>query len=410
LRLELSTGWRIEGSSQAPPAALAETELDEALVRIVGARPSGDHPVVLALSHGEGDGEGFRWEVGDGRIELHGDQSRALLYAVYSFLEALGCRWPWLGRELLPDPSSLALPAGTVKEEPALPGRCLVLGERAMVERAEEWIEWAARNRLNTVFAHVGFGDNPYGAAPEAIWLNRREGAVAAARQRAMTIEHGGHLLEQIDDLEDHFRSHREADVFHLWGGDVPRGGEGGDEDGPTPSDRALAAANDAAGMLERTGLASQVSFLAYHDTEGLPERERPRHNVCLLWAPRERCYEHPARDGDCPENARYAETFRAQVELFRSAGAAPPRVFEYYLDRILFSGGLPTLGPIIAGDLAFYRDAGAHTVQALATGPRAGSDPHPNAWLFARLAWDAGQDPEALLAQFQEADSRSGG
>jgi hypothetical protein len=156
-------------------------------------------------------------------------------------------------------------------------------------------------------------------------------------------------------------------------------------------------------------GLASQVSYLAYHDTEAVPERERPRHNVCLLWAPRERCYEHPAGDDGCSQNARYAETFRAQVELFRSARAAPPRVFEYYLDGILFSGGVPPLGRVIAGDLAFYRDAGAHTVQALATGRGAGAEPHPNAWLFARLAWDPSQDPDALLAQYREAVSRSG-
>jgi hypothetical protein len=101
----------------------------------------------------------------------------------------------------------------------------------------------------------------------------------------------------------------------------------------------------------------------------------RPRHNVCLLFAPRER---NALSDPDCDRHARYRELFLAQIEHFHAAGAAPARVFEYWFDAILFSGGVPDLAETMAEDLGFYRDAGAHTVQMLITGNRRSPSPHP--------------------------------
>jgi hypothetical protein len=114
----------------------------------------------------------------------------------------------------------------------------------------------------------------------------------------------------------------------------------------------------------------------------------RPRHNVCLVFAPRERCYDHALSDPACRRNARYRQLVVAQIEHFRAAGAAPPRIFEYWFDAILFAHGVPDLTETIAADLAFYRDAGAHTVQMLATGHGRPPRLHPNPSAFARRAW----------------------
>jgi hypothetical protein len=43
-----------------------------------------------------------------------------------------------------------------------------------------------------------------------------------------------------------------------------------------------------------------------------------------------------------------------------------------------------------MARDLAFYRDAGVHTVQMLITGHGEPPARHPNPCAFARLAWNA--------------------
>jgi hypothetical protein len=395
--VDVSRGWRLTADLADPTMALAAAELEAAL-----GRPGGDG-LEIALSHADGSGDGYRRRVGPARIELHGDSARGLLFGVYRTLEDLGLRWQWPG-ERRGQPREARLQQLT-EDGPALPGRCLVLGERALVEEAEDWIVWATRNRLNALFVHVSTGRNPIGAAPEAAWRERRKRAVELAEERRMTIEHGGHLLPELlpaEDLRalaageppseatrrilaDHVRAHSEAEVLHLWGADLPAGPPGGRE----ASEAALRTANAIAEIAEDERPGVQVAYLAYHDTEEVPRVVRPRRNVCLLFAPRERCYEHSLADRSCRPNARHRDLLLAQIEHFGAAGAAPPRVFEYWFDAILFPGGVPDLTGTMADDLSFYREAGVHTVQLLMTGHGRRPPPHPNPSAFGRLAWD---------------------
>src|SRR5918995_493873 len=190
IAIDPSRGWHLAADRSDPAAALAAAELEAAL-----GRP-GQGGIEIRLSHAGGGGDRFRRSVRPERIELHGDSPRALLFGVYRTLEELGLRWEWPGQE--PGRARGARLEELVEDAPALPGRCLVLGERALVEDAENWIVWAARNRLNTVFVHVSTRRNPTGAAPEAAWQERRGHAVEFARERRMTIEHGGHLLPEL--------------------------------------------------------------------------------------------------------------------------------------------------------------------------------------------------------------------
>jgi hypothetical protein len=404
--LDLSQGWRIASGSDHPTATLAAVELDRCLSTIAGRRagPEDGQRVSIALTHREG-GDGFLWRCERDRVELHGEGPRGLLYATYSLLEALGCRWAWPGERgrRLPRGVRFTLPDAAVEEAPALASRCLVIGHRAFLVDVEEWIRWAACNRLNAIFIHVAQGRDPFGAAPEQLWQELAAMAVRHARERGMTIEHGGHLMPRLArrrELEQHFQTHPNVDVFHLWREDSPPPRQ---PVGSEISDRALADANAAAELLEDIDPSAVLSFLAYHETEQVPASVMPRRNVCLLWAPRERCYSHPIDGEGCPLNRRYRETFLAQLEHFRTAGAAPARVFEYYLDSILFRPAPPPLADVIRRDLAFYRDTGVHAVQALMTGYGPWDEPHPNAWLFARLAWDPARNSDALLREFCE-------
>ena len=148
--------------------------------------------------HAAAAGEGFRWEARPEAVRLEGAGPRGLLNAVFGLLAALGLSWPWPGhRELRAEGPVGALP-DTFTDEPALRGRCLVLGEAALVDAADEWFAWAARNRFNTVFMHVSTARAPVGSAPEALWLERRASAVPLARERGIALEHGGHLLPEL--------------------------------------------------------------------------------------------------------------------------------------------------------------------------------------------------------------------
>ena len=418
VELELSEGWRVAG---APEAALAAAELEEGLAGITGGSGRGGR-VSFELFESGGAGEAFRWEATPAVIRLEGAGRRGLLHGVFALLAALGVRWPWPGPAVRVGSPVLAVPA-TVEEEPVLRGRCLVLGERGLLEAAEDWIVWAARNGLNTVFAHVSTQRAPLGAAPEALWQQQRGRLVALKRERGMAIEHGGHLLPELVPAEAlaraahelqagtpagglqalqaavsaHARAHPEADVLHLWGADSAAGAEAA----TARSEQALRLTNAAAAALERVAPAVTLASLAYHDTLAVPTAVRPGRNVCLLWAPRERSYDHPA---DAGPNAGLWELFQRQVAHYAAAGARPPRVFEYYIDAILFGRGVPELGRLMTADLAAYATGGAHTVQALMTSTGPLHAPHPNPWLFSRLTWNPQQDAQALLHDWRAA------
>lgn len=453
VQIDLSRNWQIVISSSHPTAALAMTELALTLRRISGrscgirATPDSRLPCII-LSHSQEESDGFRWQAAETRIELRGDGPRGLLYAVYDFLEALGCRWvsPGPGGERHPHGTHFTLPDQPTVQQPALAGRCLILGHYAFLQNAEEWVVWAARNRMNAIFFHVIDGPLAFGAAPESQWQRKKASVVPLARQRGMTVEHGGHGLAALlprklftgtprrrgipqafryhqgkrradhnfcpssaeglahirRNAEVYFRAHPEIDVFHLWPDDIPGGGWCSCERclGYSPSEQALLAVNAIAEVLETVNPQAQIAFLAYMDTEAAPAKVSPRANVCLSWAPRSRCYAHATDDAECAVNVpHYAQTFRAQVQHFRSA--KPPRVFEYYLDAILFKSVLPPLPTVMQRDLRFYREAGAHTVQALMTGDRPWLSPQIAPWLLARLTWNPDCDLDALLEDF---------
>jgi Domain of unknown function (DUF4838) len=393
--IDPTRGWRLDADRADPVIGLAAAELEAAL-----GNP-GEDGIEIRLSHGSGGGDGYRRRAHPARIELHGDSPRGLLFGVYRTLTDLGLEWAWPGRE--ESRAGSARLEDEISEAPALPGRCLVLGERVFIEEAEHWIVWAARNRLNTLFVHVSTDRDPVGSAPEGLWLERRQRALELGRERGMTIEHGGHLLPELLPKEElsalaagkppsedarrviaaHVRAHPEADVLHLWGADLPSGS------GEQASEAALRTANAVGEVAERERPGVQVAYLAYHDTEEVPRAVRPRGNVCLVFAPRERCYEHTLGDPSCDRNPRHRDLLRGQIEHFGKAGAAPPRVFEYWFDAILFAGGVPDLTDTMAEDLRLYADAGVHTVQLLMTGHGSPPPPHPNPPAFARLAWN---------------------
>jgi Domain of unknown function (DUF4838) len=394
--IDLARGWRPAPKQSEPAVALATAELEEAL----GA-PGADG-IEIALSHAGGTGDGFRRRSRPTQVEIHGESPRGLLFGVYRTLEELGLSWPWPGQQR--GRAGAGRFEELAEEAPALPGRCLVLGELALLEDADGWIEWAGRNRLNGLFLHVSTRPDPVGAAPERLWLERRRPILDLARERGMTIEHGGHLLPELlapeelsalaigsvsehsrQVLAEHVRAHPEAEVLHLWGADLPATASRGEQ----ASEAVLRTANTVAEVAERERPGVQVAYLAYHETEEVPRGIDPRPNVCLLFAPRERCYEHSLADPACRRNRRHRDLLLAQIEHFGAGGAAPPRVFEYWFDAILFAGGVPDLTDTMAEDLGFYADAGVHTVQLLMTGHGRQPSPHPNPVTFAQRAWD---------------------
>lgn len=427
----MTTAPEIITPAGSPRAALAAEELRTHLARLSG--PSGLARVEIA--HGP-SGEGFAWTHNTGSVRIEADGPQGALYAVYDLLEALGFAWPAANDDLTVIPEAPdELPSARAYQSPAIAGRSLILGHHAFMADAAHWIRWAARNRLNTISFHIDEHGAGLGAIPGVQWRAGRDAAVALARQFGMTLELGGHGLPALLPRAD-FAAHPERfpvrggkpdarynlnvrdpgtletikanaakwfaanpgfDVYHLWPDDLPDGGwcEAAAAEGVTASDQAMRAINAVAEVLAEIAPAAQLAYLSYHDTEA-PPSVTPAANVALTFAPRLRCYAKGI-DADHPVNAKYPDLWRANAARF--PGRA--RVFEYWLDAILFKIVAPPMVEVIRRDLAFYAANGATAVGALATGSMPFVAPSLNAWAFARLAWNPKPTAKDIREQF---------
>lgn len=452
INLDLTAPWHVVALSDAPPVALAVRELQQHWAAMCNRTPAllGHLPRSAALNAivlvvNDAGGDGFTWRATPDRIEVTGHSPRGLLFGVYHLLEALGCRWlaPGDAWARTPRQTTVALPSAPVTSSPAFAGRCLILGHYAFALEMEAWIEWAARNRFNTIFVHTTPGDFGLGAVPQWAWVRQRDAAMSALHARAMTVEVGGHGLPALlprarfkemplafreehgqrtkrhnfcpsspqakatvqANARRYFLDNPSADVYHLWADDIPGGGWCSCAACAklSSSDQLMLATNMVAEVLADVAPQAELSFIAYLDTEVPATRIAPRPNVCLLWAPRTRCYGHAVDDPTCPVNVPYyPATLNAQSARFAEAGTV--RVFEYYSDALLFKSVLPILTRVMQQDLRAYRAAGVHTIQTLMTGTHPWTTAQWTNWLFGRLAWDPDGDVDALLADFCDA------
>jgi hypothetical protein len=455
----LTPAWSIELRSTHSVARFAAEELRRTLQRMGGPplaiRDEASGPRIT-LSHGDDDNDGFVRTPTPYGLSLRGDGPRGLLYAVYDLLEALGCQWvaPDPAGEHIAQHTALRLPSAAVAQGPAFPGRCLILGHDFFLDQAEQWIIWAARNRLNTVFIHTTPRRPALGACRFSEWRRRCKALLPLLRERGMRIELGGHGLRELvprklfrNDPElfrfdgqrrvaDHnfcasnprtlailrqngtafFRRYPEADVYHLWPDDLRSGGwcQCPQCGALSPSEQALLAINALAEALATLKPTARIAYLAYHDSEAAPRSITPHPNVTLLYAPRSRSYAASIGDPTNPVNRPFAQRLSENIAHFDMQHAAYSMqnmgpsgfstlhsVFEYYLDNILFKGSAPPLGRVIQADLRHYRGAGVDSVQVLMTGFRPWLVAPPNAYFFARLAWDTELDPQGLQASY---------
>lgn len=445
ISLDFSNGWHIDaGGDTGPgpgPASAAAQELADHLA-LIAPPANGQGGIRLSLACRDKATDGFIWNIADGHVQLTGNSDRGLLYAVFSFLTQLGFGWP--GHEpddrCIPHGPRFSLPEACA-ETPSFEGRCLIIGHHVFLSQHEAWISWAARNGLNTIFVHTAEEGLALGAAPDHQWHEVSDAIRAQCIDYGMTLEVGGHGLSRLlprelfDEMPDAFRmkdgkrspdhnldplnadgmaivrdnarawfqQNPGADVYHLWPDDIPGGGwsQSPECDGLSASDQALIATNALAEELEQISPDAQVAHIAYHDTEPAPGSARPRRNVSLLWAPRMRSYAHGAFETSSSVNARYPGELAANVQLFQDAHAKPLRVFEYYLDAILFKSVLPPLVSQMAVDAIGYKKAATHTLQALMVGGRPWCAPQLNAYAFAQLAWDPSLSPRTIIARF---------
>ena len=172
---------------------------------------AGEKAFILGEAAGDSSGscktrlteDGFTIKTYGRRIYLKGGSSRAVLYAVYYFLEKyLGCGWCVPGDDTVPRKSELVLGDIDDTQEPVFKFRA-VLNFPLDSERTRKEIDWFAKNRIN--WAHP---------CPNGLELWRkcsaRETIMPEYVKRGLHIMWGGHTFLAFLPPEKYFDTHPE--------------------------------------------------------------------------------------------------------------------------------------------------------------------------------------------------------
>ncbi|MDR2177276.1 MAG: hypothetical protein LBP20_04440 [Treponema sp.] len=135
-----------------------------AILDSAGPAPGDSVPIfVLNMEHSCNDRGGYTWRTSHDRVEIYGDSRRGFCNGIYSFLAALGFRWPGPGQELpplVPAETShtgpgiypLSVPGAYVRSNPSPEHRRRLIIPSPVPDREMPALcRWAARNRVDAL-------------------------------------------------------------------------------------------------------------------------------------------------------------------------------------------------------------------------------------------------------------------
>ncbi len=349
------------------------------------------------------------------RLYLWGQGTRGPLYAVYAYLQdVLGFRWLTADVEVVPRLAEPALlPGVDLEQRPAFAVRDVGYREAFAVP-------WSARLRLNGEFCARGLGP---------------------AWGGGMRYTHFVHTFYQLVPPEQHFAAHPEyfslvdgrrretlaqlcltnpdivpiaADAVRAWFAadpaariasvsqndwlgacECPRCQElvqrEGSQVGPV-----LHFVNAVARAVARDYPDRLIDTLAYWYTEDPPRTLRPEPNVAIRL-----CHMSPSCESHaitaCPRNAPFAARLEAWSRI-----APRLHIWDYHTNFSHFLMPFPNFAAI-AADLALFHRRGVESVFCQGDLEEGGGGEWSTlrAYYLARLLWDTGLDPEALVDEF---------
>ena len=293
-------------AKSSPPVDFAAQELKKYLEKMSAASflISSDsnaihNPVINLVSKATPGKESYSIISQPGIITLSGESDRALLYAVYDFLERLGCLWlaPDFSfyngnNEFVPGGKDIYFPSDVkITEKPVFKHRKLDLAEgRSLdVESLGKMIDWMPKARLNTLMVPLNMN-----RSGRMVWDNYRM-LVPELKKRGIVIEVGQHGYQNFLNA-----GMEQGSIFELhpdWFGKD-------DQCNPSQSDE----------IVFNTENKEAVAYLIRNIAQYLAEH--PEIDILDLWPP------DNARWNECPGQVLEAASLRNArlVELVRNA------------------------------------------------------------------------------------------
>ena len=356
-------------------------------------------------------------------VTLRSATPRGLLMAAYHYLQLLGCRFHFPGKqnEFVPKRDEVILPGARLLETPAFRKRGIVMYYRNSA--FADWIDYMPKVKLNTLGVHAFLGttqadrgslDDLHRATAMAAERGLRVdleahcfGEVLCASDRAAMAEAEAHMAELVRGLPGEVH-----DLF-LWQADgYIKKCECPEHQGQSVPDQTLMFVNHMLGIARQVRPGERLCYLAYINTLPAPRNVRPANGVFLEWAPIRRCMSHALNDRACPVNAdEHVPHLLANLDVFPADEA---QVLGYWLDSSLFNRGrfaknrgrLPWFPQILQADLRYYRGLGFRDITTFACqldGAYVERFISPAIPTYARLLWNPDADWAADVPAFCE-------
>ncbi|MEJ7691861.1 DUF4838 domain-containing protein [Daejeonella sp.] len=403
---------------------------------------NGNKPSIILRNASRDAREAYNIRESGNSLILEGNSDAAVLYAVYDFLERLGCVWlapdfdHYKGKaEIIPLKKELSFNYnGKISETPALEYRKLdVAGARNnTVENLRQLIEWMPKVRYNTLRLQMG----------KAKWEKWSADLTPGMKKRGVSIEVGGHgyqnflnagmeggtlfkrnpewfgkdstcnynpsdrLVFNTEDPEavDYFltnvvnylKSHPEIEIFDLWPPDVGRWADCPDwKKYGTAQDRQIRLTNKLNAAVKRAGLDVKIEIIAYSFALFPSDKEVLDKDVLVEICPIDQSFEYQINDPSAPTNAEYVKAIMAWRKSF------PGNISFYSYYRKQAWRSLANIGPhYLQKDMQWIKSVPMSGISCYAEQGDWFSY-ELNHYTLAKLAWDPGINVDSLSAIF---------
>jgi hypothetical protein len=347
--------------------------------------------------------ESFRIETVGVHLALAGRHPRGTLYAVYTLLDQLGCRWYTRDVTRVPSANSLRLPPARQRIRPPFEYR-----EIYYTEAQDK--DWAARNRLNGGLSQLDestggkvqfhpFVHSFHDLLPAAKYFSAHPeyfAEVAGARQpekAQLCLTNPAVLRIATERVFEWIREHPEATLYSVSQNDCEgwcecaRCRQVEQEEGGQPSGPILRFVNAIAAAVEKRHPDKLIETLAYTYSEGPPARTRPRANVRIRLCPIGVCHAHPYQD------CRYNRFFMRNLEAW-SRVTRQLYVWHYVTNFWHYLLPHPNFDEL-AADIPMYQRHGVVGLflQGAVSPGGGGENAELRSYVLARLLWDPHAD-----------------
>lgn len=340
------------------------------------------------------------------QLHLVGATPTATAFAVYAFLEDLGCRWLMPGKigEVLPQPAKLIWRGRPRTETPSFAWRQLWYAYGGPPETAQDFQAWLLRNKA--VSPDVAHRHNWLPTLPPATYFKTHPEYYSLFKgQRRDDLQLCTSNPEVIrlvtQRVNEYFDQHPEATSYSLCADDnadfcecpsctALDTGKKDREGRAIVTDRIITFVNAIARGIQEKHPGHSVTTYAYLNYSTPPERVPIDPHVNIVFTASVYCSGHGVGDTNCPSR----RTMKADLEGWTKLSK---RVYVYEYDPTPFNAELPwAMYGVHARALPVYQSMGIRGFTHECHDSWATL--FPNVYVAARMMWNANQSGDAIL------------